>query len=505
MAKKSVDTGSNKQSAGRTRKQVGAPAATGLPGHRVIVFLQENKTTDFYFASLAAWGAAVKNDGKLLAAPPNFDQPHDRNAWVHYAMGDYPALPVQIDTDAVIPFYAWLAKQHTFCDHHFGLGSNSTSGHMLAIGGQIPTMKNPPFTGVHPTWNIPSIFSLADSAGVSWAAFPDQDGYPTKFYASLAAAPATENVHPPSQFIPMAKAGTLPQLCYVWSPGGFDEHPPATSNPDYVKNGQELVWQRVQAVIDGGGWPDTTFILTWDDWGGYADSVPTPNVETTVDALHPNGFQAIGGARIPLVMFGGKVRQGIDNRWHSHASVPKTVIDLLALPALGVPRVDTAPSLADRVDASLTRPVPPAYGSTITQPSSPSPTPAPVQPDPWPQPTGTPMPALVTLDGSTLPAPADATVRPAPPKPPALPTPTPTPTPAPAPGPTPNLADLVDKAWATKTAGEILAAPLDALKGITPTRAAALTQALGVRTIGELATSKFVAAVEQIATAARNG
>jgi hypothetical protein len=52
-----------------------------IPGHRVVVFLQENKTTDFYFPSLAEWGAAVANQGKLLVAPPNFDQPHDRNAW----------------------------------------------------------------------------------------------------------------------------------------------------------------------------------------------------------------------------------------------------------------------------------------------------------------------------------------------------------------------------------------------------------------------------------------
>ena len=96
----------------------------GLAGHRVIVFLQENKTTDFYFPTMAAWGAAVANHGNLLAAPPNFDQPHDRNAWVHWAMGDYPALPVQIDNDAVIPFHSYLAKQFVFADHHFGLGSN---------------------------------------------------------------------------------------------------------------------------------------------------------------------------------------------------------------------------------------------------------------------------------------------------------------------------------------------------------------------------------------------
>jgi hypothetical protein len=493
MAKKTTKKSGGKKRAARQQPQAAPLAAVAPAGHRVIVFIQENKTTDFYFASLAAWGAAVKNDGALLAQPPNFDQPHDRNAWVHYKMGDYPALPAQIDTDSVIAFYAWLAKQFTFCDHHFAVGSNSTSGHMLAIGGQTPTLKNPPFTGPAPTWNIPSIFSLADSAGVSWAAFPDQDGYPTKYYTDLAAAPANQNIYPPSRFIPMAKAGTLPQICYVWSPAGFDEHPPATSDPNYVKNGQDLVWQRVQAVIDGGGWANTTFVLTWDDWGGYTDSVPTPDIETVPDALHPSGFQVIGGSRIPMIMFGGIVMQGIDARWHSHASIPKTIIDMLGLPALGVPRVDQAPSLADRVDANLARPQPPAHGSTITQPVPPTPTPAPVDPGPWPGPTGQQMPDLVTLDGSSLPAPTDGEVLTNPPKPPALPSPT----------PAQSLADLVDRKYAAMTAAELADAPLQALKGVSPTRAAALTQALGVHTIGDLVASKYFVAAQTIASAAK--
>src|SRR6185436_6834083 len=161
---------------------------------------------------------------------------------------------------------------------------------------------------------------------------------------------------------------TLPQVCYVWSPSGYDEHPPHVSDPGYITNGQNLIWDRVQAVIDGGGWDDTTFILTWDDWGGYADSIPTPPVETVLDAIHPKGFAVIGGSRIPLIMFGGKVTQGIDPEWHSHASIPKTIIDLIGLPAMGVPRVDTAPSLAGHVDTALSRPLPPAPNSTITQP-----------------------------------------------------------------------------------------------------------------------------------------
>ncbi|WP_344097780.1 alkaline phosphatase family protein, partial [Microbacterium deminutum] len=353
---------------------------------RVIVFIQENKTPDFYFPTLSGWGAAVANSGALLVTPPNFDQPHDRSAWVHYAMGDYPAERLQLDNDTVIPFYSWLAKQFVFSDHHFAAGSNSTSGHMLAIGGQMPTLKNPPFVGPHPVWNLPSIFSLAESAKISWAAFPDQSGYPTKFYRSLTEAPGNGNVLRPAEFIPMAKAGTLPEICYVWSPSGYDEHPPLVSAPDYIGKGHRLVWDRVQAVIDGGGWEETVFILTWDDWGGYADSVPTPDVETVPDDLHPDGFPIIGGSRIPLVMFGGSVVQRIDPEWHSHAAIPKTIMELLALPPMGVPRVDDAPSLAHLVDPSLTRPVPPVPGSTVIQPAPPTPAPTPVAPQPWPGP-----------------------------------------------------------------------------------------------------------------------
>src|SRR5450631_4227715 len=106
------------------------PSSAALTGHRVIVFIQENKTTEFYFPTMKAWGADVADNGSLLKAPPNFDQPHNRDAWVHYAMGDYPALVAQIDNDTVIPFYSWLAKQFVFADHHFGLGSNSTPGHI---------------------------------------------------------------------------------------------------------------------------------------------------------------------------------------------------------------------------------------------------------------------------------------------------------------------------------------------------------------------------------------
>jgi hypothetical protein len=383
---------------------------------RIVVFVQENKTPDFYFASLAGWGADVRNDGGLLSAPPDYDQPHDRSAWVHYAMGDYPAVTVQVDTDTVIPYYAWLAKQFTFCDHHFGLGSNSTSGHMLVVGGQAATLRNPPSSGTQPVWDLPTILRHAERSGHTWAAFPDATGYPTRYYAELTDATGAPNVHPPAAFIDKASSGTLPDVCIAWSPAGYDEHPPQTSDPQYVERGQGLVWQRIDAVVKGGGWDDTVFILTWDDWGGYADHVATPDAERVPDALHPDGFQVIGGSRIPLLVFGGRVVQGVESEWHSHASIAKTIIDLLGLPAFGVPRVDTAPSLAARVDtAGPVRPAPPAYGATIEQPPPPA---APQQSPtgPWTGPNEQPLPDLIANGGKTIPAPADGTVARTPPK-----------------------------------------------------------------------------------------
>lgn len=289
---------------------------------------------------------------------------------------------------------------------------------MLAVGGQTPTFKNPPFVGPHPVWDLPSIFTLAEAAGLTWAAFPDESGYPTKFYASLSTPPGNANVHRPSAFVPMAAGGELPHVSFVWSPAGYDAHPPATSNPGYVTDGQDLVWRRAQAVVDGGGWPDTVFLLTRDDWGGYADYVPTPDVEILPDVLHPEGFQAIGGSRIPLLMFGGQVRQELDTQWHSHASIPKTVMDLLGLPAIGIPRVDSAPTLAHHVDPTTSRPTPPVPGSGVSQPPPPATPPVPPATRPWAGPTGQPMPSFVTLDGSVVPAPTDGVVRAKPPKPP---------------------------------------------------------------------------------------
>ena len=184
---------------------------------------------------------------------------------MHYKLGDYPATKLQIDNEAILPFYSWLAKQFTYCDYHFGLGTNSTPGHMLAVGGQTPTLRNPP-GATSPVWDLPTIFAHVEAGGHTWGAFTDTDLYPLKYYQELANAKSRQNIHTSTQpsddaFTAMAAAGTLPDFCFVWSPAGYDEHAPdQTANAQYVTEGQNLSWQRVDAVVKAGGWADTVFI-----------------------------------------------------------------------------------------------------------------------------------------------------------------------------------------------------------------------------------------------------
>jgi len=147
--------------------------------------------------------------------------------------------------------------------------------------------------------------------------------YPVNFYQQLK---GSANIVRSDDIVTDAKNGRLPELSMVWHDSPYDEHPVAD-----VTRGQDKIWQAVDAFVTAGLWDSTVFLLSWDDWGGYDDHVVTPNLEHT-----PDGVQLAYGPRVPLLMFGGPVRTGIDSRWNGHTTIGHTVLDLLGLPPLGV-------------------------------------------------------------------------------------------------------------------------------------------------------------------------
>ena len=372
----------------------------------VVIIVQENHTTDNYFRSMASYGANVATGWPTAANPPAADQPHDRHAYWQWLTHQITGAHVQFDTLTALPFYAYLAATGAFLENHCaGFGTNSTPNHLLLVGGQSPTLRNPPRSAPQPLWDMPSLPGVAQDHSVTWRAYTGRSQYPLDFYKQLKGSP---NIMLTAQFAADAQAGNLPQLSYIWHDSPLDEHPPAN-----VTLGHNAVWQAVDAVVRAGAWNDCVFMLTWDDWGGYDDHVVTPNVEIT-----PDRVQVAYGPRVPLLMFGGHVRPGIDSRWSSHVSVPRTAIQLLGLPALGVPRLDNDTGLADLLDTAHTTPPPPLFGTPIVQPPVPHPTP-PVHPLP-PMPVATPSPIgrVILRGGKTLPPPNDAPLPNKPAKPP---------------------------------------------------------------------------------------
>src|ERR1700676_911358 len=161
----------------------------------VVVFTQENHTTDNYFSSMRAWGANVATGWPVQANPPAHDQNHSRAAYAKWLTAQHngtptPATHAQFDTTAVLPFYAYLAATGAFLENHCsGFGTNSTPNHLLIVGGQTPTLRTPPRTAPQPEWDMPSLPGHAEDHGLTWTCYTGKSGYPVEFYTQLKGSP----------------------------------------------------------------------------------------------------------------------------------------------------------------------------------------------------------------------------------------------------------------------------------------------------------------------------
>jgi hypothetical protein len=137
---------------------------------RVVVFVQENHTTDNYFRDLAPYGARVATGWRVSPNPPLSDHPHDRRAYFRWLTTGR-ANHVQFPTAAVLPFYLYLGTTGAFFENHCSqFGTGSLPNHLVLIGGQSPTLRNPP-RGTTPQWDMPSVFGLAQDHRVAWRAY----------------------------------------------------------------------------------------------------------------------------------------------------------------------------------------------------------------------------------------------------------------------------------------------------------------------------------------------
>jgi phospholipase C len=82
--------------------------------------------------------------------------------------------------------------------------------------------------------------------------------------------------NPNTSFFTAIKGGTLPSVSWVIPELAESDHPAAGCN-----HGPHWVTSVIDAVGKSKYWNDTAIILIWDDWGGWYDPVPPPQVNYT--------------------------------------------------------------------------------------------------------------------------------------------------------------------------------------------------------------------------------
>ena len=136
------------------------------------------------------------------------------------------------------------------------------------------------------------------------------------------------NVKPASAFFAAARAGRLPAVSWIVPNCRYSDHPPAR-----VSDGQFWVTSLVNAIMRSPNWSSTAIFLTWDDWGGFYDHVPPPQVDE-------NGY----GIRVPALVISPYAKRGyVDHQTLSFDAYLKFVEDVF----IGGHRIDASDGRPD--------------------------------------------------------------------------------------------------------------------------------------------------------------
>lgn len=226
-----------------------------------------------------------------------------------------------------IPNYFAYAHDFVLADHMFSsLHGASFPNHLYTVaaqfGGAIGNIKNAlgrwgcdspagaavevidnngSITEQYPCFDFQTLADSLEVAGISWKYYAPEQGESGYIWSTLDAIDHirnsslwSEHVVPYTEFVTDARNGQLPAVSWLVTTAPLSEHPPHSTC-----QGENWTVQQINAVMRGPDWNSTVIFLTWDDFGGFYDHVPPPNVDEF-------GF----GPRVPLLIISPFVKKG---------------------------------------------------------------------------------------------------------------------------------------------------------------------------------------------------
>jgi phospholipase C len=292
-----------------------------------------------YKCALTAW-----NKGKMDGF--NQNEAADRFAYT------------QLHPDQLPNNWHW-AKRFVLADNFFASAQGSSfPNHLYSIAAQSGGADAPPHQsraalkefqqrGLAKTWgcDIPegSYVEVEDSEGfvirvdpcfdfltegdlltkhrIPWAyyaATKKQKGYIWSAYSAIRRYRENPErwsrfIFPVGRVIDHIKADLLPPVTWITPRAEVSDHPDSSN----FCNGENWTTKVVNAIMQSPMWEDTAIFITWDDYGGFYDHVPPPQVD---------GFGF--GIRVPMLLISPYARKGfIDHHLGEFSSVLRFIED----------------------------------------------------------------------------------------------------------------------------------------------------------------------------------
>lgn len=122
----------------------------------------------------------------------------------------------------------------------------------------------------------------------------------------------------------------LPDVSWVIPSGQASDHAGTTNG-----SGPSWVASVVNAIGNSPYWANTAIFITWDDWGGWFDHVPPPQVLQGINCVQW-GCGYVYGFRVPLIAVSPYAKaQYISHQQHDFGSILKFIETTFNLPSLG--------------------------------------------------------------------------------------------------------------------------------------------------------------------------
>jgi phospholipase C len=205
--------------------------------------------------------------------------------------------------------------------------------------GNVPVIDNAGnITYQAPCFDFPTLADSFQGAGLGWKCY--SDALPGAVFNSIRhirlSSTWQDHVVPAAQFLTDAENGQLPAMSWVFPPSGRTEHP-----PESVCAGENWTVQQVNGVMQGPAWNSTVIFVAYDDFGGFYDHVPPPQVDLL-------GM----GPRVPLLIISPFAKAGyVSHTVYEHSSILKFVETRYELPPLTA-RDGMASDMMDSFDFS---------------------------------------------------------------------------------------------------------------------------------------------------------